>query len=137
MTAATRARRRAKARLLAEQGLSNRTIAKRVGVSESTVRRWRAEDRAAECVTAAPEGAPPAAEQPAAPDALTVPYDDALRDDMAVLTAAGLAPDAAVMLAVQLLADAYRTAWDYGLYARDERPAVRARPHRDGRELGP
>lgn len=121
MTAATRTRRRAKVRTLAEEGLSNRAIAKRVGVGESTVRRWRAAD----CAAAAPEGAPDTAPPPADGPATLAPPDDAdFRDDLAVLAQAGLEPGTAVTLAVQLLADAYRSAWDYGDVPRGARPRV-------------
>lgn len=126
MSAATRARRRAKARLLADQGLSNRVVAKRVGVSESTVRRWRAEDRAVAAPETAPEPAP-----------LHLPVEGDFAEDLAVLTEAGGTAREAVKLAVQLLADAYRCGWDYGLYERTERPAVRVRPYRGRTELGP
>lgn len=111
MSAATRAKQRAKAHRLAEQGVSAKATAKRVGVSESTVRRWRAADRAA---------AP--AEQ-----LLTVVLDDDLHDHLKVLAEGGHDAQTAVATALELIADAYRCAWDYGTYERGTAPEIRVR----------
>lgn len=152
MSPATRARKIARVHQLAQEGTSNRIIATKVGISEATVRRWRrttsasddapddapacdtgATHDAVECVTAASPAASPDAPEcvtdassPASePDHLTVPLDADMRDHLAVLTEAGDAPADAVTRAVELLADAYRGAWDYGLYQRGQRPDIR------------
>lgn len=122
LTQKTRARLRAKVRRLAEQNLSNRVIAVKAGVSESTVRRWRAGDAA---VTQ--QAAPPDAPHDAPSDALTVALDDELRDHLAVLAEAGHDAQAAVTRALELVADAYRYAWDYGLAERGTPPNLRVR----------
>lgn len=93
------------ARQLAGQGnLSKRRIAREVGVSEATVRRWLRGD--ADATT------------------LTVPLTPDLRDDLAVLDEAGLDEAAAIAQAVQLLADAYRAAWDYDDVPRGTAPHI-------------
>lgn len=107
MSASTRAGQRAAVRDLAAQEVSNRTIARQVGVSESTVRRWRAAE--------------------SAPDALAVPVDAELREHLAVLCEAGLDTAAAVRMALGLIADAYEYAWDYGLCERGTAPEIRVR----------
>lgn len=135
---------REQVRRLIAQGLSNRAIARRPGMpSRDTIGRWR-RDLAAPAPTGAtgsappatpamppgPAGAPPVRQDPAdvpvpAWRTLTVCFEGDLREDLAILTSAGLTQQAAVALAVQLLADAYRSAWDYGHYARGTRPGVR------------
>jgi hypothetical protein len=93
--------RRDDARQLAGTGLSNRKIGRVMGVSEATVRRWLR------------------------PDTLALPLTPDLRDDLAVLAQTGLDDAAAVARAVQLLADAYRTAWDYDDVPRGTAPHIR------------
>lgn len=119
LTQVNRARQRAKVRHLAGRGLSNRVIAGKAGVSESTVRRWRADD-------APHRAAAPAIEAPAAPpDVLTVPYSGPLRDDLAVLAAAGLDEQRAVGLALRFLADAIEDAWAHQVCPRGVIPLMR------------
>lgn len=131
-----RARRIARVLRLTEQGESARVIAKKIGVSEATVRRWRrtprATDDAPECDTAAssctaddaPECVTDASPGASPPAHLTVPLDADLRAHLDVLAEAGHDPLDAVTRAVELLADAYRRAWDYGLYPRPQRPDI-------------
>lgn len=127
MSASTRAGQRAAVRGLAAQEVSNRTIAKQVGVSESTVRRWRASDaphRVTDSVRE-PDATPvPVTADDATDDALTVPLDDDLRDRLKVLAEAGYAPEAIIQLALGLVADAYAYAWDYGLTERGTAPDI-------------
>lgn len=122
LTQVTRARQRAKVRHLAGRGLSNRVIASKTGVSESTVRRWRADDaphRAAAPVTDAPADA--------SPGTLTVALDDELSYHLGVLAEAGHDTQQAVEKAVAWLSDAYASAWDYGIYDRGKVPELRFR----------
>lgn len=118
MSAATRAKQRARALQLAGQGTSSKAVAKRVGVSESTVRRWRAAERAEQDGATGTEPA----EQ-----LLTVALDDDLRDHLAVLAEGGHDAQAAVAMALELIADSYRSAWDYGTYERGTPPEIRVR----------
>lgn len=109
-----RAKQRAKVRLLAAQGVSNRVIASRTGVSEATVRRWRKADA---LVT-----------HPAAStDALTVVLDEELRYHLGLLAEAGHDPQEAIGKAVAFLSDAYAYAWDYGVNERGTVPELRVR----------
>jgi hypothetical protein len=127
---------------LIAQGWSNRAIARHPGTpSRDTVRRWRnqfaTDDRPAADgapgdappahthAEPAPPGAPPAPDPSA--DQLTVTLTTDLRGDLAVLTSAGHTPQEAIAAAVQLLADGYGYAWDYGHYDRGTRPDVRTR----------
>jgi hypothetical protein len=55
---------------------------------------------------------------------LTLTITPDLRDDLAVLDEAGLDEAAAVAHAVQLLADAYRAAWDYEDVPRGTAPHI-------------
>jgi IS30 family transposase len=121
-TQAARTRQRAKVRRLAEQGASNRTIAVKAGVSESTVRRWRKDD-----APAAQEAASPGASPGAPDDVLTVALDNDLRDHLAVLAETGHDAQSAVTLALETIADAYRYAWDYALTERGTPPEIRVR----------
>lgn len=119
-TQITRAKQRAKVRHLAGRELPNRAIARKVGVSESTVRRWRAEDaphRAAAPVTDAPPAAPP--------QTLTVALDSDLSYHLGVLAEAGHDPQEAIGKAVAFLSDAYAYAWDYGVNERGVVPEIR------------
>jgi hypothetical protein len=144
-----RDRQRATVRHLATQELSNRQIAVRVGISESTVRRWRTDDAATDAATThpapsddapvthpgAPDDAPDAhaARADAPHDApFDLHVDDDLRAALAVLAAAGHAPRDAVRMAVILLADAYQSAWDYDITPRGTAPAVRVMVRHDG-----
>jgi transposase-like protein len=127
---------RRQVRELIGQGLSNRAIARHPGMpSRDTVRRWRTQAATAHSDTSpdAPPSAPPGpgpcatTSEPAPPgaDQLTLDTDADLREDLAILAEAGHTPEHAVMYAVQLLADAYRTAWDYADVPRGTRPQVR------------
>lgn len=127
MTQAARARQRATVRRLAAGDLSNRAIARKVGVSESTVRRWRTDDAPRDAGGAAPvtqAGAPCHAP-------LVVPVDADMADHLAVLAEAGHDVHDAVRACVELVADAYRYAWDYGLYLRGVPPEFRVRVRGD------
>lgn len=106
--AATHDARRVEVRQLAGQGMSNRAVARRVGVSEATVRRWRRDD----------------ADE--THDAISVVLDDDLHDDLNVLAEVGMFADAAIRFTVQLVADAVRSAWDYGDVARGAPLCVKA-----------
>lgn len=145
-TAADREQLREQAHQLIAEGLSNRAIGARLGVGKDTVRRWRTTD----CATThsgAPADAPPAAPDApplqaaratpppddaaaAAPAALhgarrlTLALDDDLDEDLALLAAAGLGSAAAVARAVQLYADAVRSAWDYDDAPRGTLPRI-------------
>lgn len=135
-TALARDEQRATVRHLIAQGLGNRAIARHPGTpSRDTVRRWRTEWETEQ--PPVPLHAPPAPDTRATgarqdvppatpdPDRLTVQVDASLRDDLAVLAQAGVDAQAGIRLAVQLLADAYRTAWDYNQYDRGTRPYIR------------
>lgn len=116
----TRAKKRAKVLNLVDRGLPNRAIAAKVGVSESTVRRWRTDDaphRAAAPVTDAPPAAPP--------HTLTVALDGDLSYHLGVLAEAGHDPQEAIGKAVAFLSDAYAYAWDYGVNERGVVPEIR------------
>lgn len=142
MTTPTNARQRARVRRLASQELSNRAIAGRVGVSESTVRRWRADDASMTQQAAigdaptdapatqgdAPTDAPvahPAAPLAASPAALTLQVDADMAHHLAVLAEAGHDAQAAVCRALEFLADGYAYAWDYGITRRGTAPVMR------------
>lgn len=132
-------------RLLAE-GVSNRETARRVGVTETTVRRWRkqvAPDAPPDLRNDAPSDAhpshddapathpePPAAQTPAtrddAPrDVLVLDLDPDLRDDLAVLAEAGLTAQQAVALAVHFVAFGVNDAWDHQVCPRGILPTMR------------
>lgn len=144
MTTATRVKERARVRRMAEQGLSNRVIAGRVGVSEATVRRWRAADAPA-TQSSAPADAPaaqdsaspdapvthPAAPSSASPGVLAVTQDDELRYHLGVLAEAGHDAQAAIARAVQFLSDAYAYAWDQGITDRGTIPDLRVQVRGD------
>jgi hypothetical protein len=104
MTTTTPDPRRDAVRQLAGQGRSNRAIARHVGISEATVRRWRSDD---------------------APT-LTIPLDDDLAADLATLTTNGNQPSDAVRAAVRHMADAYRRAWEHGDVPADTDPVIRS-----------
>lgn len=82
--------RRATVRQLADEGLSNRAIARQAGISEATVRRWTQ------------------------PETITVPLDAALRRDLAAMASIGLSPADAVRRALSIVAGTYETAWAMG-----------------------
>jgi len=122
VNATERAKKRTRVRHLAGRGLSHRAIARKVGVSESTVRRWRTAD-------APHRAAAPANDAPAALplDTLTVTLDPETRRLLAVLAEAGHDPTSAVQLALDLIANTYEYAWDYGLAERGTAPEIRVR----------
>ncbi|MFI1767498.1 HTH domain-containing protein [Streptomyces sp. NPDC020800] len=133
-----------------EPGISQRSIAARLGVSKDTIRRdvdaiEAAQRQAApRPADAEPEPAPDAPQRaeddapPSTPDAppvalddappgadhLTVPLGDQLRAGLATLAEAGHSPEDAVRLAVAVLARAYEGAWKFGLYPRGAAPRV-------------
>lgn len=147
MNASVRAKKRARVRHFAGHGLSSPAIAAKVGVSESTVRRWRAEDAhtpAADSVRT-PDATPVSVAQTDAipgsvtagdvsrayaTDALTVPLDAGLRGHLAVITETGLTEQGAVELALRFLAFALDDAWVHGVTPRGVIPlmSVRSRP---------
>lgn len=133
MNAATRAKKRARVRHFAGHGLSSPVIAVKVGVSESTVRRWRAED-AHTPVTGSvrtPDATPDSVTVgDASDDALTVPLDGELRGHLAVIAETGLDTPGAVELALRFLAFALDDAWLNGVCPRGVIPlmSVRSRP---------
>jgi hypothetical protein len=113
--AQTREQVREQVRALLTQGWSDRAIGQLPGMpSRHTVRRWRTSWDAEQNSAHTPE--PPGAQPDAPPgaDRLVLNLDGNLGEDLAILTDAGLDPQTAVALAVQLLADAHRAAWDYG-----------------------
>jgi hypothetical protein len=105
--------RRDAVRHLAAQDLSNREIARRTGISEATVRRWRRVD------------APAESDAPATRDnVLTIPLDDALRRDLATMADVGLNPVEAVRAALAHLAGTYETAWALGAVPYGTEPLI-------------
>lgn len=96
------------ARQLVDQGLSNRAVAAQVGVSEATIRRWRGEWRRND-----------------APDAVTVPLDDELRQALATLADAGYTPAAALRMCAQFVAGALTHSWDHSAMPRGVIPPMR------------
>ncbi|MEV4974426.1 HTH domain-containing protein [Streptomyces scopuliridis] len=62
-------------------------------------------------------------------DVVTVALDDAMRGHLDVLAEAGHTADDAVRLAVEKLADSYRTAWDYEVCPRGTAPRTRITVH--------
>jgi hypothetical protein len=111
---------------------SNREIARQLGTSKDTVRRWLVEDAArarhdeaaAEPAEPAPE---PPAEQPKTKEQLSMQYDDKLRGHLAVLAEGGLDEAAAVAHCIQFVADAVAGAWAAGVCPRGVLPAMRIR----------
>lgn len=71
------------------------------------------------CATAAPP-------LPPGPDGtwLTLPIDSDLSSHLAVLMTAGHDITEAVRAAIEQMADAYRSAWDYGLCPRGQQPRI-------------
>lgn len=143
MAAPHSARLRAKVLRLAAEGMTNRAIARRANISESTVRRWRTTDApddappthndAPPAHESTPDDAPmthPDAPTAAPPDTLTVLLDDELRYHLATLAEAGHDAQTAITLALTTLADSYAYAWDYGITTRGTVPAVHI--HIDG-----
>ncbi|MFJ9917640.1 helix-turn-helix domain-containing protein [Actinacidiphila glaucinigra] len=120
--------RRATVRHLADQGMSARAIGAHLGISKDTVRR----DLAATAQSGARQDEPrqPCPLLGAAPPVgwLTIPVDDDLHDHLAVLLAGGHTVTDAIRRSTELLADAYRTAWDYADLPRGVRPDVICRP---------
>lgn len=94
--------RRATVRQLADEGLSNRAIARHVGVSEATVRRWRS----------------------AAAPTLTIPFDDDIAADLAIMARAGLDPYRAIRCALGIVAGTYANAWSAGVIPDGEQPVL-------------
>lgn len=123
--------------LAGDPTLSNRDIAGQLGVSKDTVRRDRAELSREQHP---PAQAPAATEPESAPDAPPAeatpaprdPLDEPLRRwltpeaqaDLALLQEAGHSPGFALRRALEVLADAYRGAWERGLYSRGTAPEI-------------
>lgn len=130
------AERRTKVRQLADQRLSRRAIAARLGISKDTVSRDLAHLALAETrdgsAGARHEPAPPEtpAETPAPPMshpdpvALLAAQDPQLAEDLATLTACGRSAPSAVAIAVHLLADAYRNGWRTGTVPLGREPQI-------------
>ncbi|MGW2511289.1 helix-turn-helix domain-containing protein [Streptomyces scopuliridis] len=129
--------RRAQAAALSRDGASLRTIAQYLGVSKDTIRRdldALARERTRQSATqdATPGETPTAA--PATPgetpaslspgDPLTVPVDQELLDDLAVITRTGRTPADAIGHAVHTLAAIYRGAWTTGTYPDGTEPDI-------------
>ncbi|MFE6362952.1 HTH domain-containing protein [Streptomyces sp. NPDC057806] len=123
--------------LASDPTLSNRDIAGQLGVSKDTVRRDRAElsreqdPPAPDSAATDPEPAPDA--PPAEPDdAPRDPLDEPLRRwltpeahaDLALLLEAGHSPGYALRRALEVLAEAYRGAWERGLHPRGTPPEI-------------
>lgn len=133
---------RADVRHLVDQGLSNRAIASRLPVSKDSVARWRKEwstpmsqETAPEATPDAPPAEPPAPdhepdappEQPAQasdPARLTVPLDDAMRRNLALLAAVGMSERDAVAESLKFVADGIRIAWRTGVVPRGALPQL-------------
>lgn len=136
MTEQERAARRTEVRQLADEGLSQRAIGLRLGISKDTVRRDLARNlalvRAEE--SQAPAGArhepAPPAETPAPPVipvdpiALLTAASPQLAEDLATLTACGRPAFGALAYAVHYMADAYRNGWQSGLVPRGTEPQI-------------
>lgn len=113
-----------------EPGISARSIAARLGVGKDTIRRDIAElEKAQRQPGPPPEPAAPSAEPDGAP---RDPFDEPMRRwltpeahaDLALLMQAGHPPGYAVRRALQVLATAYRGAWERGLYPRGTAPEI-------------
>ncbi|MFD8075834.1 helix-turn-helix domain-containing protein [Streptomyces sp. NPDC059718] len=104
-------------RLSRDEGLSLRQIAERLNVSKDTVRRDLGVARQPAATTAThatPARATVAVDEtPRATPGEWLALDDETTQHLAVLHAAGHTTADAVALAVRLLANAYRHAWDY------------------------
>jgi hypothetical protein len=101
--------RRDAVRHLAAQRLSNREIARRTGISEATVRRWRRDDA------------------PATQDnvlTLTLTLDADLRADLNSMATAGLTPEEAVRTALRIVAGTYENAWALGAVPEGVQPVM-------------
>ncbi|MFJ4907706.1 helix-turn-helix domain-containing protein [Streptomyces sp. NPDC093249] len=138
------AARRAQVAGFLRDGLSQRDIARRLGVSKDTVYRdvqivSRAAATAADQpgtpfrvprIIAIAEGAtsppPPKSPAPATPTvpSLAVPLTPQLLADLADLTRTGASPEAALRHAIATVASTYRTAWAAGLYPPTATPVV-------------
>jgi transposase-like protein len=107
--------RRDAVRHLAAQNLSNREIARRTGISEATVRRWRRDD------------APAESDAPATQDnvlTLTLTLDSDLRADLNSMATAGLTPEEAVRTALRIVAGTYENAWALGAVPEGVQPVM-------------
>ncbi|MFE9886264.1 hypothetical protein [Streptomyces scopuliridis] len=129
-TYATLAERRAAVASLAANNVSLRNIARQVGVGKDTVRRDLAalnRDSSQQHATPnATDGATPR-ETPAPAshgDLLTVPVDQELLDDLAVIVRTGRTPADAIGHAVHTLATIYRGAWTTGAYPEGTEPDI-------------
>ncbi|MET7477983.1 HTH domain-containing protein [Streptomyces sp. NPDC005648] len=120
-----------------EPGISARNIAARLGVGKDTIRRDLDAIRPAQSQPAPEPAAPEPSNAPHAPlaepegaplDPLSQPVRDLLtpeaRADLAVLMEAGHSASFAVRRALEVLADAYRGAWERGLYPRGTAPEI-------------
>ncbi|MCI3277500.1 helix-turn-helix domain-containing protein [Streptomyces cylindrosporus] len=120
-----------------EPGISARTIAARLGVGKDTIRRDLAAIEAAQRQAASEPAAkePDPAPDAPAPNAVSAPrdpLDEPLRRwltpeahaDLAVLMEAGHSVSFAVRRALEVLADAYRGAWDRDRYPRGTAPEI-------------
>ncbi|MGW7195529.1 hypothetical protein [Streptomyces chryseus] len=150
---ADRAARRATVRQLAQQDLSHRAIAARLGISKDTVRRDLAHPaptvahtepevahpaRATESQSDAPPAPPaPPAEDSAPPAAPTRPFgvvrpgagltvlpDVEFADDLAVLMSCGRTAADAIGHAVSIVAGIYRNAWARGVVLHGQEPCI-------------
>lgn len=108
-------------RQLADQGISNRAIARQTGISEATVRRWRKADAPA-THTDAPADAPPARD-----DAPTVELDAPTRAHLAALADTGLSDAELVALCVRFVSSAVTDAWNHAVCPRGVLPTMRIR----------
>jgi hypothetical protein len=132
-----RATLRATARQLADQQISNREIGRRLGISKDKVKRLL-DELVAERDTVAGHAEPDRAgaepgratgspAEPADAGRLALDLTDDVRDDLAVLAAGGLSEQDAVACSLSYIANAVRSAWDYGVCPHGQLPAIEFR----------